>query len=117
VLVADNKKNVLHITNGSVLSQKLLELDFKGVFLTWEEMLCEGPTFEDIDSEAFFKTRKAFFATVYQLELDVNKFKSELSKLNNPLEYSEIILWFEYAQYHKIYEWALVSPACVNASN
>lgn len=103
------EKKELHITNGSVLSQKLLELDFKGEFLTWEEMLCEGPTFEDIDSEAFFKTRKTFFASVYQLELDVNKFKSELSKLKSSLEYSEIILWFEYDLFCHINMLAVIS--------
>ncbi|MGE5943230.1 MAG: DUF1835 domain-containing protein, partial [Flavobacteriales bacterium] len=89
-------KQVLHITNGSHLTKQLLELDFAGEMLTWEEMLCEGPTFIDIDSEAFFKTRKAFFASVYQLELDVYTFKNEIKKLNSTENYSEIILWFEY---------------------
>ena len=89
-------KQTLHITNGSVLTDTLLELNFEGEIITWQEMLCEGPTFIDIDSEAFYKTRKAFFASVYQLELDVKKFKSELAKLNDPEKYSEIILWFEY---------------------
>ena len=86
----------LHITNGSVLTNTLLELNFEGDIITWQEMLCEGPTFVDIDSEAFYKTRKAFFASVYQLELDVAQFKAELSKLNAIEKYSEIILWFEY---------------------
>ncbi|MBU3822198.1 DUF1835 domain-containing protein [Flavobacteriaceae bacterium XHP0103] len=103
------EKRILHITNGSVLSRKLLELDFKGDFLTWEEMLCEGPTFEDIDSEAFFETRKRFFASVYQLELDVNTFKGELNKLQNTNKYSEIILWFEYDLFCHINMLAVIS--------
>ncbi len=90
------KKQPLHITNGSSLTKCLLELEFSGEILTWEEMLCEGSTFVDIDTEAFFKTRKAFFASFYQLELDVYAFKDELKKLNHSENYSEIILWFEY---------------------
>ncbi|WP_100611629.1 DUF1835 domain-containing protein [Confluentibacter lentus] len=99
----------LHITNGNHLTRQLLELDFAGDMLTWEEMLCEGPTFFDIDSEAFFKTRKAFFASVYQLELDVHTFKNELKKLNRKEPYSEIILWFEYDLFCHINMIAVIS--------
>jgi hypothetical protein len=102
-------KQTLHITNGSHLTKQLLELDFSGIMLTWEEMLCEGPTFTDIDSEAFFKTRKAFFASVYQLELDVYEFKNELKKFNTPENYSEIILWFEYDLFCHINMIAVIS--------
>ena len=59
-------------------------------------MLCEGPTVAGIDSEDFFNKRKTFLKTVYNIEIDVKEYKKELSKLDNPEKYSEIILWFEY---------------------
>lgn len=103
------EKQTLHITNGSHLTKQLKELDFAGEMLTWEEMLCEGPTFVDIDSEAFFKTRKAFFASIYQLELDVYTFKNEIKKLHRFENYSEIILWFEYDLFCHINMIAVIS--------
>lgn len=90
------EKQILNITNGSNLTTYLNELDIPGVFLTWGEMLCEGPTVAGIDSEDFFNKRKSFLKTVYNIEIDVKEYKKELSKLDNPEKYSEIILWFEY---------------------
>ena len=43
-------KTSLHITNGSVLTERLEELNIEGDYLTWHEMLSEGPTTEQIDS-------------------------------------------------------------------
>ena len=70
------EKQVLHISNGSSLTKLLLEQNISGDIITWEEMVCEGPTFVDIDNEAFFKTTKSFFASEYQLELEISKFKN-----------------------------------------
>jgi hypothetical protein len=42
---------ILHITNGDSLTEYLTELGFSGDFLTWQEMLCEGPTIPDINSK------------------------------------------------------------------
>jgi hypothetical protein len=90
------EKKILHITNGSSLTNYLKELDFEGVFLTWEEMLCEGPTVASIDSEEFFKKRKSFLHKVYNIEIDENEYKKEIGKLNNWKDYQEVVLWFEY---------------------
>ena len=90
------KKATLHITNGSVLTEKLEELDIKGDYLTWHEMLCEGPTTELIDTQEFLDLRKSFFNSKYDLEIDENELHKEIDKLNHPENYSEIILWFEY---------------------
>lgn len=90
------EKKILHITNGSSLTNYLKELDFEGVFLTWEEMLCEGPTVASIDSEEFFKKRKSFLHEVYKIEIDENEYKKEIGKLNNWKDYQEVVLWFEY---------------------
>ncbi len=89
-------KTSLHITNGDVLTTYLNELDILGEKLTWQEMLCEGPTLLNIDSDAFFNARLAFFNAHYNIDLDVNAFKNEIDKLNHSEKYSEIILWFEY---------------------
>lgn len=87
---------ILHITNGTILTDILNELGFKGEKLTWQEMLCEGPTFEIIDSKEFLEQRKKFFNDFYDVDLDVEKITSELQKLNHPENYTEIVLWFEY---------------------
>lgn len=89
-------KQILHITNGSALTEYLRELDFKDDILTWQEMLCEGPTIPKIDSEAFFQLRSEFLKNYYDIEVDENELQKELSKLDNTSKYDEIHLWFEY---------------------
>ena len=89
-------KQILHITNGSVLTEYLRELDFEDDILTWQEMLCEGPTIPAIASDEFFKIRHKFLQEYYDIEVDNDELKSELSKLDNPDKYDEIYLWFEY---------------------
>ena len=90
------EKTVLHITNGSSLTAYLKELDFEGTFLSWQEMLCEGPTIAHIDSEEFFNIRRDFLKTYYDVEINEQELQEELEKLNDTSQYSEIILWFEY---------------------
>ena len=89
-------KKTLHITNGHSLTTYLNELDFKGDILTWQEMLCEGPTTEIIDSEEFFKVRKDFLLEFYDIEVNEEELKREIAVLNQPKHFSEIVLWFEY---------------------
>ena len=86
----------LHITNGNVLTDYLKELGYKDDILTWQEMLCEGPTIPKIDSEEFFEIRADFLKSYYDIEVDTNELKDELSKLDDVEKYSEINLWFEY---------------------
>ncbi|RZW40183.1 MAG: DUF1835 domain-containing protein, partial [Flavobacteriaceae bacterium] len=43
------KSSILHITNGNSLTDYLKELDIVGDILTWQEMLCEGPTISNIN--------------------------------------------------------------------
>ena len=90
------KKIPLHITNGTVLTQKLIDLNIEGEFLTWQEMLCEGPTLEVVYSEKFFNLRKQFFTEYYNTDLDFSKIELELKKLESTENYSEIVLWFEF---------------------
>ncbi|NRB60955.1 MAG: DUF1835 domain-containing protein [Winogradskyella sp.] len=89
-------KEILHITNGSAVTNFLKDLDFKDDILTWQEMLCEGPTIAKIDSKEFFNIRREFLNDHYDIEVDQNALEAELSKLDNIDKYSEINLWFEY---------------------
>jgi len=89
-------KNVLHITNGGSLTEYLRELDFTEDIFTWQEMLCEGPTIPAINSEEFFKIRAKFLKEYYDIEVDTKELETELSKLDNVENYTEINLWFEY---------------------
>jgi len=86
----------LHITNGSSLTSYLKTLQIEGDTITWNEMLCEGPTIKDIDSEAFIKIRTDFFKTAYNAKYSDGGFIKELAKFNDLSNYSEINLWFEY---------------------
>lgn len=86
----------LHITNGNSLTTILKDLDFTGDILTWEEMLCEGPTISNINSDEFLKLRASFFNAYYDVDLNIKEIKEELDVLNHTENYSEIILWFEY---------------------
>ena len=89
-------ENLLHITNGSSLTNYLNDLTYKGDFLTWHEMLCEGPANRLINSDAFIKVRKDFLNKFYSIEVDEYEYKNELHKLDAIDKYTEIVLWFEY---------------------
>ncbi|MFY0604200.1 MAG: DUF1835 domain-containing protein [Flavobacteriaceae bacterium] len=89
-------EHVLHITNGDSLTGYLKELDYKGEFLTWQEMLCEGPLTPAIDSKEFFDIRSKFLKDYYNIEVNEFSFKRELVKLRHTEKYTAIILWFEY---------------------
>lgn len=90
------EQNILHITNGNNLTDYLRELDFTDDILTWQEMLCEGPTIPAIASDEFFDLRSKFLKNNYDIEVDTNELKNELSKLDEADKYTEIHLWFEY---------------------
>ncbi|KAB1071385.1 DUF1835 domain-containing protein [Tamlana haliotis] len=103
------KKHPLHITNGSVLTSLLEELKIEGDFLTWQAMLCEGPTIEAVFSEEFLKIRREYFKDFYDVEVDNELIHTELDKLNHTEDYSEIILWFEYDLFCHINMVAVIS--------
>ncbi len=102
-------QKTLHITNGHNLTNYLNELDIKGDYLTWQEMLCEGPTTEIIDSDEFFSVRKQFLLEFYDIEVNEEEFRSEISILNQADKFSEIVLWFEYDLFCHINLLAVIS--------
>ncbi|MBQ0768698.1 MAG: DUF1835 domain-containing protein [Bizionia sp.] len=89
-------KTTLHITNGESLTKYLNELDFKGDILSWNEMLCEGPTVKNITSSAFLELRKSFFKNTYGFDYKEEEFTSEIRRLDSINNFERVILWFEY---------------------
>ena len=102
-------KKILHITNGSSLTNYLNELNFSGDFLTWHEMLCEGPTVEKIDTQEFVEIRRTFLNKYYNIDIDEYKFHNELGVIDDIKNYSKIILWFEYDLFCHINLMAVIS--------
>ncbi len=92
-------KNTLHITNGDSLTHRLNDLKLvEGVFFTWREMLCEGPTEIQIESQIAISKRKTFLKKYYRISEEdyEEKFVSQLHLLDDVDKYDDIILWFEY---------------------
>ncbi|TNJ41690.1 DUF1835 domain-containing protein [Tamlana fucoidanivorans] len=89
-------KQTLHITNGGNLTTYLNDLKIEGEKLTWQEILCEGPTQEIIHCNDFIQARSQFLLEFYNVELDFNKVEFALKQLSAIDDYSEIVLWFEY---------------------
>lgn len=100
---------ILHITNGNNLTAYLETLHYEGHFLTWQEMLCEGPTTEDVASDLFFELRRQFLANYYDIEVNEKEFKTELDVLNHTEQFDEIVLWFEYDLFCHINLMAIIS--------
>ena len=57
--------NILHITNGGSLTSFLNELQFEGEIVTWQEMLCEGPTKVDVHSDELIEVRRAILGDTH----------------------------------------------------
>ena len=99
----------LHITNGNNLTVYLKELQYTGGFLTWQEMLCEGPTTERIETEEFYNLRKAFLSDFYDVEINKDELIKELDILNHTDQFQQIVLWFEYDLFCHINLIAIIS--------
>lgn len=103
--------SILHITNGDSTTAYLKSLGFKGDFITWREMLCEGRTSIDVGSESFWKTRFEFLKSSYKvtkksfIDLTLKEYRS----LCQTKGQKEIVLWFEYDLFCQINLIALVS--------
>ena len=91
-------KKPLHIINGDSLAESVADLDLPGQQVVWREMLCEGPTVQEVGSPEFVKIRKKFLNTYYGISGEdyQNEFVSELKKLKKIDDYDHIILWFEF---------------------
>ncbi len=91
------ENKILHIVNGDSLTEQMLELDLPGELIVWRELLCEGPTQQEIQSE-FFKIRKKFLRQAYNISADdyEERFISEIKKLKELEDFDQVVLWFEF---------------------
>ena len=89
-------KKTLHISNGGSLTTRLREKGIEDPILSWEEMLCEGPTTYNIETRQLYKLRRDFLSETYDIEINLKAYNEEINKLNNHEQYDNIILWFEY---------------------
>ncbi|TYC14174.1 DUF1835 domain-containing protein [Bizionia gelidisalsuginis] len=102
-------ENTLHITNGEILTKYLQKLNFEGDMLSWDEMLCEGPTVKDVTSAKFLDLRKAFFKNTYGFDYKEDEFISEIHRLDHINTYKRVVLWFEYDLFCHINLIAIIS--------
>lgn len=101
----------LHITNGDTTTQYLHKLKFKGDFITWREMLCEGKTTSDVGSEVFWKTRFEFLKSSYKVTKKkfIDYTLKEYRSLCKHKFQEEIVLWFEHDLFCQINMLAVLS--------
>lgn len=99
----------LHITNGENLSTYFDELNIDGDVFTWQEMLCEGPTLEVLESDEFIEIRRDFLGEIYEADIDRYELEQEFQLLQDWQNYSEIVLWFEYDLFCHINLIAIIS--------
>ncbi len=88
----------LHITNGDSLTKRLTELQIEGTFLTWREILCEGPTTVEIGSDNFHEIRAEFLDAHYEAPRSfyLEKFTTPLRSYESFEAFDHVVLWFEY---------------------
>lgn len=103
---------ILHISNGGSLTKYLRALEFEDPILSWEEMLCEGPTDFLIETRDFYEIRKTFLNETYDIEIDLKAYFKEINKLNDPDQYDHIVLWFEYDLFCHINLLAVINLLC-----
>lgn len=91
------EKKTLHIVNGDSLAEQMKELELPGELVIWRELLSEGRTLQQINSE-FFKVRKKFLKQTYGIPSEEyeDRFVSEIKRLKALKGYNNIVLWFEF---------------------
>jgi len=88
----------LHILNGDSIRSILEQSGIEGDVVVWREMLCEGPLHKEVASAQFWDDRYAYFEN----ELNVNRKEyleksiSEIGKLEDVSNYTDVVLWFEF---------------------
>ncbi len=106
----------LHIVNGDSLTEQMQELNLSGEIVVWRELLCEGPTQQEINSD-FFKLRKKFLRKTYDISAEnyEERFIAEVKKLKTNKDYDDVVLWFEFDLFCHINMLAAIS--CLSEKN
>ena len=88
---------MLHILNGHSTLHLFEKAGIAGDSWVWPEILCEGESVKDFESESFWKMRGNFLGSFTGEPVDERLAKAKSEMENLPLgQYDEIILWFEY---------------------
>ena len=86
----------IHITNGDALTSRLNQLFPGESFITWNEILCEGPATTDVLSEEFIALRTNFLIENFEGSTDrYREFTKQFENIDWP-SYEGIVLWFEF---------------------
>ena len=106
----------IHITNGDGFSLNIRDLEIPGDIIVWREMLCEGPTYTNLDTPEFNSLRKKFLSETYNISSEdyESQFIEELNKLTKANGYEEIVLWFEFDLFSHINMLAVISHLLEN---
>ncbi len=87
---------ILHVTNGDGFTNRLKELLPDQDILTWNEILCEGPSSNTIFSEDFITERVEYLKIFTpNAEEKYQKFVSQFEILKQS-SFDQFIFWFEY---------------------
>ena len=89
---------VLHVLNGDALRQGLEQAGVPGVFLSWTDVLYEGPLAPGNGTEGFRRTRAAYLASAgYGPRAAIlRSLRHQDQPLDRPSAYDEIVLWCEH---------------------
>ena len=89
-------EKTIHILNGDSLTPRLKEIGVGDDQLVWREMLCEGTTVYDLNTDAFKKARIDYLKPFIDTEITYDESFLIPLLTTNFAKYTSIILWFEY---------------------
>lgn len=88
---------LLHLLNGDATRVQFKRTDIPGETAVWREILCEGPTETNLESDSFWTRRSGFLQAFSKFSYDRHFAKQRMLVLERNIEgYDEIVLWFEY---------------------
>lgn len=97
-------RQMLHITNGSVVAGLLRALGLKGDLVTWDDVLHEGPVQAGLGVAALRASRAAFLASCGWG--DAAQIAKQLAERDETVlhaaRYDEVVLWFEHDLYDQL---------------
>lgn len=95
---------MLHLTNGSVVVDRLHELGLPGRILPWDDVLHEGPVPAGLTDEALRRQRAEFLAISWGDVADIEHMLGERDRaLVDASVGDEIVLWFEHDLYDQLH--------------
>lgn len=96
--------NILNITNGSCAVEIMKQADIAGRFLSWDDVLHDGPVPDNLSLEELSEVRAEFIIGRYRgaPEEIRKRFRARDLELRSCGNYEKIILWFEHDLYDQL---------------